>query len=201
MHLNKPLLFGSICALLLVAALVIATSQSFAAPNQLDGGAKASLRSASGSPHSAEATLHDASGKVIGKVKLDEQNGEVRVRVEASSLSAGFHGFHIHSVGQCVAPFTTAGGHFKLNDSQTHGHHAGDMPSLLVNSDGSGEARFTTDAFDIDQLFDADGSAIIVHAGPDNFANIPARYGTPDETTLATGDSGGRAACGVVERG
>ena len=48
------------------------------------------------------------------------------------------------------------------------------------------------------QLRDADGSALIVHAGPDNFANIPPRYGTPDADTLATGDSGARAACGVV---
>jgi len=35
------------------------------------------------------------------------------------------------------------------------------------------------------------GTALIVHAGPDNFANIPSRYApAPDATTLATGDAG-----------
>jgi superoxide dismutase, Cu-Zn family len=39
---------------------------------------------------------------------------------------------------------------------------------------------------------------VMVHSGPDNFANIPPRYGTPDQETLDTGDSGSRIACGVV---
>jgi hypothetical protein len=47
-------------------------------------------------------------------------------------------------------------------------------------------------------LFDADGSAIMVHSAPDNFANIPERYGTPDQETLDGGDSGERVACGVI---
>ena len=58
----------------------------------------------------------------------------------------------------------------------------------------------TTDAFEMDAVLDADGSAVMVHAGPDNFGNIPTRYAPagPDADTQATGDSGGRAACGVV---
>jgi len=39
----------------------------------------------------------------------------------------------------------------------------------------------------------------IVHASPDNYAHIPSRYGTSDETTLKTGDAGGWIACGVIE--
>jgi Cu-Zn family superoxide dismutase len=80
------------------------------------------------------------------------------------------------------------------------------MPSLLVMEDGTASIRFKTDAFTVEELFDADGSAIIVHAGRDNFANIPTRYYSttegvygPDSATLATGDSGARTACGVVE--
>ena len=57
------------------------------------------------------------------------------------------------------------------------------MPSLLVNADGTASAAFETDRFTIRQLRDADGSAVMVHAGPDNFANIPPRYGTPDDET------------------
>jgi Cu-Zn family superoxide dismutase len=53
----------------------------------------------------------------------------------------------------------------------------------------------------VGDLFDLDGSAIIVHANPDNYANIPKdRYDPdPDATTLATGDAGGRVACGVIK--
>jgi len=54
----------------------------------------------------------------------------------------------------------------------------------------------------VNDLFDADGSAVIVHASPDNYANIPTRYvATPDSTTFGTGDAGGRVACGVVTHG
>jgi Cu-Zn family superoxide dismutase len=64
-----------------------------------------------------------------------------------------------------------------------------------------------TDRFTIGDLFDADSSALIVHTGRDNFANIPTRYrspasppsGGPDAETRATGDAGARAACGVIE--
>jgi Cu-Zn family superoxide dismutase len=57
---------------------------------------------------------------------------------------------------------------------------------------------FETDRFTIRQLRDADGSAVMVHAAADNFANIPPRYGTPDDETKNTGDAGARAACGVI---
>ena len=67
-----------------------------------------------------------------------------------------------------------------------------------MNANGKGVLATITDRFSIDALRDADGSAIMVHSGPDNFANIPARYGTPDQVTLDTGDSGSRIACGVV---
>jgi Cu-Zn family superoxide dismutase len=80
------------------------------------------------------------------------------------------------------------------------------MPSLLVLADGTAQAQFASDRFAIDELFDADGSAIIVHAASDNFANIPTRYQSttegvfgPDSATLATGDAGARVACGVVD--
>jgi Cu-Zn family superoxide dismutase len=74
------------------------------------------------------------------------------------------------------------------------------MPALLVTSGGKTEARFTTDRFSLAQLRDADGSAVMVHALPDNEANIPKdRYDPdPDAVTLATGDSGPRVACGLV---
>jgi Cu-Zn family superoxide dismutase len=148
----------------------------------------------------AKAQLRDAAGVVVGEAKFEQEHNGVDVRIKVSGLTPGFHGFHIHTTGACVAPdFVSAGSHYNP-DGHNHGAHAGDMPVLLVNANGIGEARFTTTSFQVAQLFDTDGSALIVHAGPDNYANIPPRYEAngPDATTLGTGDSGGRTACGVI---
>jgi superoxide dismutase, Cu-Zn family len=148
----------------------------------------------------ASATLVDATGQRVGRVSMREDRWDDVVYLEARvrDLPAGFHGFHIHTVGRCDAPtFTSAGGHFNPTGA-THGAHAGDLPSLLVTGDGEAFLATATDRFSIADLRDADGSAVMVHSGPDNFANIPARYGGPDQETLNTGDSGSRIACGVV---
>jgi superoxide dismutase, Cu-Zn family len=185
-------------ALLVVLALAAAI---LTAPLYASGDSRSSSRK------HVKVQLVDAGGAEAGVVKLTTQGQSVIVRAEVEGLTPGFHGFHVHSVGECVAPFTSAGGHY--NPAATgHGSHAGDMPSLLVLDDGTAQLQFATDRFTIAELFDADGTAIIVHALPDNFANIPTRYqstteGTfgPDSATLATGDAGGRVACGVVAAG
>lgn len=170
----------------------------------------------------ARAKLKDASGDVVGTLKLSQEGDIVLIRAVAEDLPAGFHGFHVHSKGECVPPFTSALGHFNSSGT-THGAHAGDLPVLLVMGDGTAQLQLKTDRFDVADLFDADGSALIVHAAADNFANIPATRtypsptGTvdayhshdpvanpgggfgPDSATLATGDAGGRIACGVIE--
>jgi Cu-Zn family superoxide dismutase len=146
--------------------------------------------------------LRDAQGQPVGIARLDQTaQGTVDVRVHVQrGLRSGWHGFHVHAVGRCDAPtFSSAGGHFKSGD-QVHGRHAGDLAPLLVKLNGTATSRVTTDGFRLADLRDADGSALIVHLGPDNFANIPPRYAPagPDEETRNTGDSGGRAACGVI---
>lgn len=149
----------------------------------------------------ARARLVNAAGERVGRVVLTE-DGKVTVWARARALPPGFHGFHVHAVGTCERPtFASAGGHFNP-EGAPHPSHSGDMPVMLVNEDGTAVASFKTDRFRIAQLFDADGSAIIVHANPDNYANIPTdRYDPdPDATTLATGDAGDRLACGVLRR-
>jgi superoxide dismutase, Cu-Zn family len=148
----------------------------------------------------ASATLMDAAGRKVGVVWMreDRRGDVVHITAGVRDLPPGFHGFHIHTTGRCDPPtFVSAGGHFNPGGA-THGAHAGDLPSLLVNQDGTATLATATDRFTIADLRDADGSAVMVHSGPDNFANIPARYGGPDQETLNTGDSGSRMACGVV---
>ncbi len=150
----------------------------------------------------ARATLVNAAGESVGSVRFERRGRSqaLRVTVVVRKLSPGYHGFHVHTTGKCEGrSFVTAGPH--LNPGMTsHPMHAGDMPALLVGSGGKAEARFVTDRFTIAELRDADGSAAMIHALPDNEANIPKdRYDPdPDAMTLATGDSGARVACGVV---
>lgn len=145
-------------------------------------------------------------GNSMGTVVFRQLDNAVQVVARVRGLTPGFHGFHIHEVGLCEATddsiFLSAGGHFDhLDDEgnkQPHGEHAGDLPMLLALQDGTAALSFTTDRFVMADLMDADGSAMIIHSGADNYANIPERYGGPDEMTLAAGDAGSRVSCGVV---
>ncbi|MGK2950712.1 MAG: superoxide dismutase family protein [Acidimicrobiales bacterium] len=161
------------------------------------------------------AALHDTAGAEVGEVVFKGRAGVItRVEVELDAPGApnpgDFHGFHIHATGSCDpaasgsanVPFGSAGGHWNPG-AGAHGSHAGDMPSVLLDTAGGGYAEFETDRFSVASLFDADGSAVILHVGRDNFANIPSTYSSgglpgPNAATLATGDAGGRYACGVV---
>jgi superoxide dismutase, Cu-Zn family len=183
-------------------------------------GAENAADEASGS-QSIITQLKSPDGIEIATAKFDFSNGYATITIATTGtghLAPGFHGVHIHKVGKCepnsLAPtggapgdFLSAGGHF-----QAPGHSAqpdsGYLPSLQVRQDGTGMLVTTTDAFTMDDLLTGQQTAIIVHAGADNFANIPAdRYrqtnGTPgpDATTLSTGDAGKRVACGVIGSG
>ena len=152
--------------------------------------------------------------------KDDDAFATVTVQTTApGKLTPGAHGLHIHDVGKCevnsVAPsggapgdFLSAGGHYQGGGQPTHPNHAGDLTSLQVRGDGTGLLVTTTNALDKADLLAGDGTAIIIHGGADNFANIPGdRYRqadgapAPDATTLANGDSGKRVACGVIGAG
>lgn len=128
---------------------------------------------------------------------------KVMVTIQVQGLTPGFHGMHMHMIGNCgdagTGPFTAAGEHLSMGTA--HPTHEGDFPALLVNNDGTGYLSFETDRLVVANLMDADGSALIIHANPDNYANIPERYGTPDQETLNAGDSGERVACGALQMG
>jgi Cu-Zn family superoxide dismutase len=168
------------------------------------------------------AQINSADGTQVAAATIDFRDGFATVTVQTTApglLSPGAHGLHIHSVGKCevnsVAPtggapgdFLSAGGHLQGEGAAAHPNHSGDLSSLQVRADGTAMLVTTTSAFSMEELLADDGTAIIIHDKPDNFANIPAdRYQaangapTPDETTLATGDAGKRVACGVVASG
>lgn len=156
-------------------------------------------------PGGAHASLQDVAGNSVGTVMFVEgEDGKVVIEAQVSTLPPGFHGFHIHSAGVCDAtaapPFSSGGEHLNPNGS-AHRDHVGDLPPLLVMRDGTGGMAVVTDRFTLADLLDADGSAVMIHELPDNVANIPERYGAPDEETLTGGDSGSPIGCGVIEQG
>jgi Cu-Zn family superoxide dismutase len=148
----------------------------------------------------AGGSVLDVDGTVIGTVRLvEDATGRVHVNVHVDGLTPGRHGIHIHAVGACEPTFAAAGPHFNPGARQhglanPAGAHAGDLPNLEVSPAGVGHLDTTTDRVTLSggpaTLFDADGSAFIIHANPD------------DQVTDATnGGSGARVACAVVVAG
>ncbi|MBF6175392.1 superoxide dismutase[Cu-Zn] [Nocardia blacklockiae] len=160
---------------------------------------------------SVSVQLKDPAGVQVGTATVAKSGSHLEITVEAHGLKPGFHGLHVHQNGKCepnsTAPaggpagdFLSAGGHLQVGDQNAH-PASGDLTSLEVRQDGTAKLVTTTDAVTLDEL---KGKALMIHAGADNFGNVPSRYtqanGTagPDAETLATGDAGGRIACGVI---
>lgn len=146
---------------------------------------------------SATVTLRDAEGKDVTTVTLSDAGNGVLVTGTLSEVAPGPHAIHFHAVGKCEPPFDSAGGHFNPTGKMhgimnPAGHHAGDMPNIVMPEEGQGMIQIfaagVTLAPGIDgSLRDQDGTAIVIHAGPDDYKTDP------------SGDSGGRIACGVIE--
>ena len=146
----------------------------------------------------ATVELRNGEGQVVGTATLTQEAGGVRVAIQAPNMPPGAHGFHFHEVGRCDPPmFMTAGAHYNPTGAQhglnnPAGPHAGDLPNLEIGADGSGQFDVVNTRLTLSDspstLFDADGSALLVHADAD------------DNVTDPSGNSGGRIACGVVTR-
>jgi len=143
----------------------------------------------------AVAVLHDSRGVEIGRATAEDVRGGLRVALDVHGLRPGEHGTHVHDIGRCDPPdFASAGGHWNplgarhgaLNPA---GPHLGDLPDLVVGTDGRGTLAVNIPGATIAGLLGGDGSAIVVHAGRDDMMTDPA------------GNSGARIACGVFAAG
>ena len=145
---------------------------------------------------SAQADIRDASGSPRGTATATQIGDSIRVKIDAMNMAAGAYGAHVHMTGRCDGPaFTSAGGHWNPTNRQhgkdnPAGMHMGDLPNLLVGTDGRGSMEITIPNAWIGgggaRLLDADGAAVVIHAAPDDYRTDP------------SGNSGARIACGVM---
>ena len=137
-----------------------------------------------------------ADGALLGSVMVSEDPGGLVMNVSAIAMPAGVHGIHIHETGLCEGPkFASAGAHWNPGAKQ-HGRdnpagpHAGDLANLTVAADGTAKSSIPVagvkTASGAMMLADADGTALVIHAKPDDYKTDP------------SGDSGDRIACAVI---
>ena len=146
----------------------------------------------------------DESATEIGRLDLSERSSDegiklIDVRLEITGgLTPGKHGVHLHETGTCV-PCGAANGHFdpgpNSNSSPDGNHpfHAGDLINIKIDEDGAGVMTTISSRVTLSEgpmsLFDADGSAVIVHVDEDTYCPEGAVKGCA---------GGGRAACGLI---
>ncbi len=146
----------------------------------------------------AHADLVNGTGQKIGSATLTQTAAGVQIAVDATQLTPGTHGIHIHAVGKCEGPdFKTAGGHFnpagkKHGKDNPDGSHNGDLLNLEAGADGHATGSFlaanVTLGDGANSLFQPGGTALVIHAGPDDYKTDP------------SGNSGARLACGVIQK-
>ena len=144
--------------------------------------------------------IHNTQGAEIGSLSIESiKGGGVQVGVNISGLTPGTHAMHFHEFGRCDAPdFKSAGGHYNPA-GVPHGHveggnHAGDMMNIEASADGTGLFTVTNKKVNIKggslpALMDADGTALIIHGGADDYTSQP------------SGAAGPRVACAVIPAG
>lgn len=178
--MKTPLLY----ALLAVATATAAMAQTPAATTA--------------APMTATANLIDVEGRPVGEARLQQTPRGVLVRLELRNATPGAHAVHLHQVGKCERPsFESAGPHVAA-PSQKHGFlnasgpHTGDLPNIDIPSTRSLVVEQLVPGVTLDgsatSLLDADGSAIVLHSGKDDYSSDPA------------GNSGDRIACGPIAR-
>jgi len=180
-----------LCACSVKTADVRAVAQPMAI---IDGLQKATPTA---TPAPVAVTLINSQGTKIGTAQLTQMADGVQIHLAVSNLPPGMHGIHIHNAGLCKLPdFKSAGAHFNPFNKQHGfknllGFHAGDLPNLIIHSNGSLDALLMDKEVTLkpgkpNSLLSVHGTSLIIHQDADDYRTDP------------SGNSGSRIACGVI---
>jgi len=138
-------------------------------------------------------------GKSIGTITISEGPTGLVFTPQLTDLAPGVHGFHVHQNADCAAgmkdgksvPGLAAGGHYDPGSAAKHEGphgkgHLGDLPSLTVGADGKAVTAVSAPRL---KMADVKGRSLMIHAGGDNYADLPAPLG----------GGGARVACGAIK--
>ena len=149
-----------------------------------------------------DVVLKDGTGKDVGTATISDGPGGkgVKVALNLKDLPSGEHALHFHATAKCEGPaFTSAGGHFNptnahhgINNPASPKPHAGDMPNIAVNPNGTAKVTVENSAVTLgdgdNSLFANGGTALIIHAKADDLMSDP------------SGNAGDRIACGTITK-
>ena len=139
-------------------------------------------------------------GKNIGVVTVADSKYGLILIPQLGDLPPGIHGFHVHQKPDCSnvvqgskpgAGFA-AGGHFDPLKTDKHEGpygkgHLGDLPALYVDADGKASLPLLAPRL---KVSDVKGRSLMIHAGGDNYSDLPVKLG----------GGGARIACGVISQ-
>ena len=217
MNLSRGAVTVAMASVLSAHAAPQSASRQFPVPSPQSTIASQS-KSKAGPVEKQRATTAESHGTVVARAHADiagqgitgaadfteRKNGTVtfvEVHLTAKGLKPGLHGVHLHAVGKCEPDFAAAGGHYdpgpagNMDPDANHPFHMGDLPQLEIGANGEGTLDAVTTRVTVSDgpltLFDADGSAIILHGNPDQGITGEPRSGV---------SGGPRVACGVIQK-
>ena len=147
------------------------------------------------------------SGLEAGTVKMTQGPNGILFHLDLENIAPGPHGLHLHDIGDCTPygsledkskAFTRAGGHLNPENVEhgflnENGKHAGDLPNIFVPENGELQLDIFAHNLTLEpkegmiNLKDENGSALMIHAGADNYVEPK------------TGHAGPRLACAEIK--
>jgi len=138
-------------------------------------------------------------GKNVGTITIKDTQYGLLLVPALTDLMPGLHGFHVHQNPDCAAGMKdnkpmaglAAGGHYDPAGTGKHEGpygqgHLGDLPALYVSADGKSTLPVLAPRL---KMADLKGRSLMIHAGGDNYSDVPAPLG----------GGGSRMACGVIK--